>query len=425
MRHFMLAATACLLTACSALSLAPALDNNARSYHQVVEDVTNSILVTNILRARDHAPLHYSDLSTINGSLQATAAASAVFPVGPVRPSSGSATLQLGTVGLQTSPSFTLGTLDTDDFTRGILTPVTPDVIKYFLDQGLDPRIAFLVFFEAVRGYGVDLHTADGKPIDTHGKIDNAPDDAAEFAKFLAIANYEDRSSSTQGFYANSYRELRPIGGPFTLDMKGSYKDLAGFDYTKVRLAKVGPKNRYQLYSLSPVNKVVFCRRALKPGDGGVLVPEPSQQKYTVDGYRIFGFADTLLPDDPRNYSEVCRKTEVVVGSGTSSIVPILYPRSPQGIIEYLGALLRFQAAHRTHGPITLSADPGSGALFTLSGLPADSRFGVPYRGRTYYVGRATPRDHTLEVLALLNQLFDLYKSAKDIPSIRPVTIIP
>jgi hypothetical protein len=408
MRHFMLVAAAYLLTACSALSLAPVIDSNARSYHQVVEDVTNSILVTNILRARDHAPLHYSDLSTINGSLQGTAGASAIFPIG-----------------LQTSPSFTLGTLDTDDFTRGILTPVTPDVIKYFLDQGLDPRIAFLVFFEAVRGYGVELRNDDGRPIDTHGKIDNAPDNGAEFKKFLTIANYEDRQSSTQGFYANSYRELRPIGTPFTLDMKASYKDVAGFDFTKVRLAKIGNKGEYQLYSISPTTKLVFCRRAFKPGGAMPAHASPSQEKYTVDGYRIFGLADTLLPDDPRNYSEVCRKTEVVVGSGTSPIVPVLYPRSPQGIVEYLGALLRYQNAHRDRVPITLSRDPASGALFTLSTTPSDSRFGVPYRGTTYYVGKATPRDHTLEVLALLNQLFDLYKSAKDIPSIRPVTIIP
>lgn len=425
MRLFVFAAIAALLAACSAVSLAPAIDSNARSYHQVVEDVTNSILVTNILRARDHAPLHYSDLTTINGSLQGSAGLTAAFPIGPIHPATGSTTLQLGAIGLQTSPSFTLGTLDTDDFTRGILTPVTPDVIKYFLDEGLDPRIAFLVFFEAVRGYGIALQEDGGRLVDTHGKIDNAPDDAAGFRKFLAIANHEDRASSTRGFYANSYRELRPIGTPFKLDMKTSYKDLAGFDFAKVRLVKIGLTDEYQLYSISPTTKIVFCRRAFVPGNGSPPPASPSPEKYTVDGYRIFGLADTVLPDDPQQYSEVCRKTEVVVGAHSSPIVPILYPRSPQGIIEYLGALLRFQDEHRQHGPITLSGDPGSGALFTLSTAPGNDRFGVPYRGATYYVATASRGNHTLEVLALLNQLFNLYKSAKDIPNIRPVTIIP
>lgn len=32
-----------------------------------------------------------------------------------------------------------------------------PDVIRYFLDQGLDRKIAFLIFLEGVRGYDVKL----------------------------------------------------------------------------------------------------------------------------------------------------------------------------------------------------------------------------------------------------------------------------
>src|SRR5580704_14020089 len=131
MRLVVIVAVALLLLGCSALSLAPIVKNNATSYHQVVEDVTNDILVTNILRARDHAPLHYSDLATVNGSLQGTAGTNAIFPFGPLHPSSIGSEAQAGPVSLQTSPSFTLGTLDTDDFTRGILTPVAPDVIKY------------------------------------------------------------------------------------------------------------------------------------------------------------------------------------------------------------------------------------------------------------------------------------------------------
>src|ERR1700735_2793062 len=170
MRQLALAAFASLLVGCSALSLAPIIEHNATSYHQVVEDVTNSILVTNVLRARDHAPLHYSDLAIVNGSLQGSAGVQAFLPFGPIRPAVTGDAAQAGPVSLQTSPSFALGTLDTDDFNRGILTPVAPDVIKYFLDQGLNPRIAFLIFFEAVRGYGVTLDIG-GREVDTRGKI--------------------------------------------------------------------------------------------------------------------------------------------------------------------------------------------------------------------------------------------------------------
>jgi hypothetical protein len=402
MRLFIVVAVAFLLLGCSALSLAPLLESNANSYHQVVEDVTNSILVTNILRARDHAPLHYSDLAIVNGSLQGTASTNAIFPFGPLHPSSIGGEAQAGPVTLQTTPSFTLGTLDTDDFTRGILTPVAPDVIKYFLDQGLNPKIAFLIFFEAVRGYDVNLEIG-GKEVDTNGKVDNAPDNELEFKKFLAIANYEAVASETQGLYANTYREMWALGKPFTINMNSSYKDIAGLDFTKVRLVQEPATQKYQLYSIAGADKVVFCRHAVKVSQSNAeALGARSQERFTPDGYRIFGLTDTVLTDVPANASQLCRQREVVVATGASPSIPVLYPRSPQGILEYLGAILRFQDRHPERRPITLSEQPDSGALFALSQSPADARFTVSYRGKDYHVAAATPQDHTLEVLALV-----------------------
>ena len=86
---------------------------------------------------------------------------------------------------------------------------------------------------------------------------------------------------------------------------------------------------------------------------------------------------------------------------------------------------MRRRPGRQWRRPITLSEQPDSGALFTLSQSSVDARFTVSYRGKDYHVAAATPQDHTLEVLALVNQLFNLYKSAKDIPNVRPVTILP
>jgi hypothetical protein len=103
--------------------------------------------------------------------------------------------------------------------------------------------------------------------------------------------------------------------------------------------------------------------------------------------------------------------------------VPVLYPRSPQGIIEFLGAVLRLQS--KIGGNITIGTEPASGALFTLSENAEVARFVVAYRGQTYYVKDASERDHFLEVLALLNQLLNLYKSAKDVPRFPAITVSP
>src|SRR5271154_3434869 len=37
--------------------------------------------------------------------------------------------------------------LDTQDFTKGILSPVQPQIIKQLFDQGVDPRVLMLLFF--------------------------------------------------------------------------------------------------------------------------------------------------------------------------------------------------------------------------------------------------------------------------------------
>jgi hypothetical protein len=49
-----------LLAGCS---LAPVIAESTLNYNTTVETVTNGVLVTNILRARDSAPLYFSDLS--------------------------------------------------------------------------------------------------------------------------------------------------------------------------------------------------------------------------------------------------------------------------------------------------------------------------------------------------------------------------
>ncbi len=46
-------------------SLSGAVTRSSLDYDQVLEAVTNDMLVTNILLARDQAPLHFTDLSQI------------------------------------------------------------------------------------------------------------------------------------------------------------------------------------------------------------------------------------------------------------------------------------------------------------------------------------------------------------------------
>src|ERR1700689_2749475 len=53
------------------------------SYDDAIEDTTNKLLVLNILRAKDKAPLHFDEIPSIHETIQATASVSAVYPFGP------------------------------------------------------------------------------------------------------------------------------------------------------------------------------------------------------------------------------------------------------------------------------------------------------------------------------------------------------
>ena len=104
--------------------------------------------------------------------------------------------------------------------------------------------------------------------------------------------------------------------------------------------------------------------------------------------------------------------------------------RSVDAIIHYLGAVQRLVDADR--GPdgakkgVTWDDHGVRQTLFQLHAAPSGSdRIAVSYRGRRYYVREGDPSDHTLEVLALVNQLINANKIASEIPSTKAVQIVP
>jgi hypothetical protein len=74
-----------LMTILSGCAYGSYISDSSNDYNVTVEDATVNDLVANILRARDGAPLYFSDLSQIRGSLTISAAAQATFPFGPIK----------------------------------------------------------------------------------------------------------------------------------------------------------------------------------------------------------------------------------------------------------------------------------------------------------------------------------------------------
>src|ERR1700674_5089367 len=127
---------------------APIIKSEAIFYDDVIEDTTNKLLLLNILRARDKAPLHFAHIPLIHESIQQSASLSVTAPFGWVRNSTLRNTGTSG-VNVQMAPSFDVVHLNSKEFVTGIASPIDPKFVKYWLDRGLDRRIVLLLFFSS------------------------------------------------------------------------------------------------------------------------------------------------------------------------------------------------------------------------------------------------------------------------------------
>jgi hypothetical protein len=154
--------------------------SQALSYDDVIEDTTDKLLLLNILRAKDKAPLHFDEIPSIHESIQATASVQASWPFGATDTGNKPTTRNTVTPGImvQATPTFEVDHLDTKDFVTGIASPIDPKFVKYWLDRGLDRRLVLLLFFSAVTVTETD--PTGGPNATTTIRLTNSPRDAID-----------------------------------------------------------------------------------------------------------------------------------------------------------------------------------------------------------------------------------------------------
>jgi hypothetical protein len=395
------------LCGCSA---GPVIERYAADYRETTASAGDAQLLLNILRAKDDLPIHFSDLSLIHGAIQLTAAGAAVVPV--VQNGSLTPTTVLPTVGVQSSPTFDMGTLDTQDFTKGMLSPIDPRIIKQLFDQGVDPRILMLLFFS-------EYQTPRNERLLNNMACDLSRRGAhPERGCWLNVYNYLGAINSLfrakglrplesrQQLRANIYVVLKPIGGPlaggWSLSQLG---DLRQIDPAKYRL------EGKQLYSISEPRLAICYERnhVLHP-----LFDDPSPT----------GFA-------------ACNKGEVRVAREAKAAVALPI-RSTYELLQYLGQILRFQEEKSGNRCLALDEIPDQRrcdtgeVLFQVNAPAGTPVVATRYAGEWYSLNQRSCNklfqnscDYSLQVLAILELLINANKIAKDIPSTPRVQVVP
>lgn len=422
-----------LLIALCGCSGAQVIDSFTRDYRDAAASVGDSQLLLNILRAKDDLPIHFSDLSVVNGSLQWAAGATAAVPLaqnGSMTPST-----LTPAISAQNSPSFGLGTLDTQDFTRGMLTPIDPQIIKQLFDQGVDPRLLMILFFSEYRDRSGRVFqnnmscdfarapNADGecynRIYDYLGEIDSV---FYRHGLAPAFSVYANRLPTREHhLYANVYVALRPVGGELSgpWSLKDNLGDLRQLDPTKYRLIDA---REAELAGLPREERTPSYKRLY-------LVSEPR----IAICYERKNYLRNLFPSPGGDIA--CRNREVILHdspseSGTFAI------RSPYQVIQFLGQVLRFQEEKRVNRCLTLSSDQRfcdtGEVIFQVNSLVGSPVVATRYASGTYTVNYRTcdkehtqPCDYSLQVLAILGLLLNYNKAAKDIIAIPRVQVVP
>lgn len=518
MRTLIVIGLSALLSGCGLSN--PILKSEIVSYDDVIEGATDKLLVLNILRARDQAPLHFMALPSLRQVITQNNSLSLLELTGPRNGSTQRSTATLG-MSFQVSPSFDLNHIYTKEFVTGMTSPIDPKYVKYWIDRGFDKRIVMLLFFSSVeitQGKG-----ALAKKI----VVTNSPKESVEQIR-SRVRNNERRYCEGKSQFE---RYISVINRIKTFSAKMSSKQklmgcvqydaaqaskflqaLAAAEQSKIKYKYLKKSKIYKLSSASEESRVLFCLG----GSGG-----KSHSASLKAGEQTMQAEDSLTCDEPdedavdekdcptppvpgaKAESDISNKAKTETSNSAADTsdknkepaagkyCEFFGPNDEQTLdmekfnvkftirsvgemIHFLGDLLYYQEAlksdsslksntvagqpahHDLHNPVTLGYcrdDPPtseedargtSDILFNVSGDMANARFTVPYRDKTYSVGNylTTPttsdmktavcrnahtdrKDHTLEVLSVVQALTNLHQSATDIRTTPAVQVVP
>ncbi len=449
-----------LLTGCS---LAPAVNRDALAYFKANDLATNQVILLNILLAKDRAPLHFSELADIHGSLSVSVTSATALPFGPVSQPPG---LQAGTetpgFTITSAPTFDINSLDTEDFINGIMTPISPETAAFFLNEGLDPRMVLMLLAQGILVPNQDemflnapdstrhaCFTSPGSvPLRISTTGPSGCDKAKDESEYFGFLNTLDHIGAVYPVAVSL--PGKDVGKPIRLDSLRDIKMAAAIDPSKFRLRQIttGPNRDLYQFARPPQGAIILCGEAnAEPG----MYDMPPSQPGVVEG---------LLTDDdpspltvPKNSCDPAADPSATsVNIGVDPRTFIIKLRSTAELVTYIGRVLALQDRLTQNDgvaqcitlqiqyrlpPYRDTCAPG-GALFDLQTKPGRNPSGlnVTYQGRTWYVPAAAPDDtsiqptatsydHSLETMAIISLLLNQNKSAKDISKTANVQLVP
>ncbi len=354
------------------------------------ESAQNQLLLLNIVRAYHRRPMHFTQISAIR------------LPVGignpsftiptPFGPDFSQQIYNVSTsIAVQQGVDTTV--LNSQEFTRGITTPMPPSLLLYYLDQGWPQQMVLHLFVRKVEIY-------KGKEL-VRGYI-NYPENPKAFAAFSAVM------ADLRGceFEAKSL-DGKAYGPEYT---PGQLLDIKGLAAAKGVELSLEPRGA----DLTKPTGYQF----VKPNKNVELSMESSGRP-------------CQLPDGATKVSAAATP-EREKGTSGNEMSATFVLRSPEAMLYYLGEIARAQLDGNSQGPQFLYSpvrvetfDTDRATLFSLKrGATAEAAVSVEYEGVTYSVPKGSAADRSMHVLSLVTQVMGLQNKGTDLPSTANVRIV-
>lgn len=382
--------------------------------------------------------------------------------------------------GVTSRPSFRAAVLATEKFQRGIQTPVSPSTIAYYIDAGWPDELIMALFIERLDLYDADKPEGDRSA--RIGSIYNEPDRSYGFGVFLcrySLASRASRVSAPLGSAAEM--TAPPVGGKGRESPTSRARDTQDF----VNLLKndeiafsdgllsyrSGPK-----YSVGLVPRTDRCGTTVSDGDIGFTPGEMRGDRLVISGQSVarsdvIVFHDATDPKiglryfyrDEMRRDGSCSASDFapqISDAARLSALERCFPasgakrphrvridiqfRSVEDIIYFLGEYSRegdgvyklpFEDYRRRCGGegegnpmrapkwiIRVNEGSGTGLIDTNF---RGKRFFVPEEPSASTAGcepTGSAGTRSIQVIALLEQLLNLHKSADQLPSSVSIT---
>ena len=152
---------ACVLVILSALlwqgcSLKRPVAKHALAYNKGVEKAHNQVLFLNIVRSMERRPKHFSAITQVRGKAEVSLTSTLGFSFGG--DAEDDYPVELGAGLSKGTSTIDVAVLDSEGFVRGIMNPVTLELLDYYWTQGWDKELTLMLAVREIR-IGNDSYT--------------------------------------------------------------------------------------------------------------------------------------------------------------------------------------------------------------------------------------------------------------------------